>query len=623
MVTECWLWLCLTIGFSFLPLAWGNPASSTNSILAPVALVATPDQKSLFVACAGTSEVKEFDPTKGEVIRSIPMPLPPSGIALAPRRSRLIVTCAAPESRICIVDLKAARILSEIPAGHTAQEPVIDPQEERLYVCNRFDHSVSVVDLTRGRELARIQVSREPMAAALIPDGKRLLVANGLHAGRADVDTITSVVSVIDTERRRVVGDIPLPNGSGLLRGLRLSPDGRYAALTHLVARFQLPTTQLDRGWINNNALTLIDLVTMNRVATVLLDSPDRGAANPWAVAWSQDGRQLCVTHAGTYEASLIDFPAFEQKLLRLAGGATASGTGMTPPKFTHPFVNDLAFLAGLRQRIPLPGQGHRSMIATTTHLWIAEFFSDSLAAVDLQVPGHPVKAFALAPLPPLPPVRRGEMLFNDAVICFQGWQSCASCHAEDGRVDGLNWDLLNDGIGSPKNAKSLLLSHLTPPAMSIGIRESAEIAVRAGIRNSLFAFIPEADAVAMDEFIKSLKPIPSPHLVKGRLSAAAERGRRLFLDPDVGCATCHPPGLFTNLGAYNVGTRGRWPTDQEVFDTPTLIELWRTGPYLHDGSAATVREVVTRRNPLDQHGKTSQLNATQIDNLVAYLLSL
>src|SRR5204862_1447522 len=91
--------------------------------------------------------------------------------------------------------------------------------------------------------------------------------------------------------------------------------------------------------------------------------------------------------------------------------------------------------------------------------------------------------------------VRKGEKLFNDGLLSFQGWLSCASCHGPDGRVDGLNWDLLNDGIGNPKNTKSLLLAHRTPPAMSQGVREDAEEAVRAGIRHILFAERPDRDA--------------------------------------------------------------------------------------------------------------------------------
>ena len=50
-------------------------------------------------------------------------------------------------------------------------------------------------------------------------------------------------------------------------------------------------------------------------------------------------------------------------------------------------------------------------------------------------------------------------------------------------RPDALNWDLLNDGIGNPKNTLSLLLSHQTPPVMITGVRASAEDAVRAGIK--------------------------------------------------------------------------------------------------------------------------------------------
>jgi hypothetical protein len=43
----------------------------------------------------------------------------------------------------------------------------------------------------------------------------------------------------------------------------------------------------------------------------------------------------------------------------------------------------------------------------------------------------------------------------------------------------------------------------------------------------------------------------------------------------------------------------------------------------LHDGRAATVKETLTIWNKDDQRGKTSHLSAEQIDDLVAYLLSL
>ena len=40
-----------------------------------------------------------------------------------------------------------------------------------------------------------------------------------------------------------------------------MSPDGRFAYVTHILSRYQVPTTQLERGWMNTNALSILDLV--------------------------------------------------------------------------------------------------------------------------------------------------------------------------------------------------------------------------------------------------------------------------------------------------------------------------------------------------------------------------
>jgi cytochrome c peroxidase len=211
-------------------------------------------------------------------------------------------------------------------------------------------------------------------------------------------------------------------------------------------------------------------------------------------------------------------------------------------------------------------------------------------------------------------------MFFHDAGLCFQQWQSCSSCHPGEARADGLNWDLLNDGIGNPKSTKSLLWAHQTPPAMISGVRDSAEAAVRAGIRSIQFAVRPDEDAAAIDEYLKSLKPVPSPHLADGALSEKAKRGEAVF--QKAGCAHCHPAPLFTNLKASNVGT-GKGREVNTEFDTPTLVEIWRTAPYLHDGRAATSRDVLTTFNPGDKHGKTSALTPEEIADLAEYVLSL
>ena len=71
----------------------------------------------------------------------------------------------------------------------------------------------------------------------------------------------------------------------------------------------------------------------------------------------------------------------------------------------------------------------------------------------------------------------------------------------------------------------------------------------------------------------------------------------------------------------HDVSTRGENDSSGE-FVTPMLVELWRNSPYLHDGSAVTMQEVLTLRNMADKHGKTSHLTRRQIEDLAEYLLS-
>ncbi|MHC4104158.1 MAG: c-type cytochrome, partial [Planctomycetota bacterium] len=281
---------------------------------------------------------------------------------------------------------------------------------------------------------------------------------------------------------------------------------------------------------------------------------------------------------------------------------------------------NELSFLYGYRQRVKLRGKGPRALAIIGENIYVAEYFSDSLTLVDInKTAGNKTTALPLSSSPQITQIRRGEMLFHDASLCFQHWQSCASCHPGEARVDALNWDLLNDGLGNPKNTKNLLLAHRTPPAMITGIRENAEDAVRAGIRHILFAVRPEQESISIDEYLKSLKPVPSPYLVKGKLSASAKRGRKIF--NTAGCIACHKGNLLTDLKQYDVGTGDGLDKDKK-FDTPSLVEAWRTAPYLYDGRAATVEEVLTIFNPDDKHGITSNLSLDEFNDLANFVLS-
>ncbi|MBA7473750.1 hypothetical protein ES707_09094 [subsurface metagenome] len=601
-------------------------AKAGKEYLSPLVLVADRQGRTLYVAEATAKQVAVFDIAGNRVTKVFSLPEQPNGLALAPDGLRLYVTAAAPNGRIHVVNLKTGRVSYMLTAGHTPNAPVVSPDGKTLYVCNRFNNNVAVIELASKKTLAKIAVPREPVAAAITPDGKLLFVANLLPAGAADRDYVAAEVSVIDTTGNKVIATIQLPNGSTGLRGICVSPDGKHTYVTHILGRYQLPTTQLERGWMNTNALSIIDVSKRKLLNTVLLDDVDQGAANPWGVACTDDGRYICVTQAGTHEVSVIDRVKLHDKLASVAKGVKVSDPSLRLAGLSPSDVpNDLAFLVGLRRRLKLTGNGPRGLAVIGTKVYVAEYFTDSIGLVDINPQILPqARSLALGPNPAgrsagLTTVRRGEMFFNNASLCFQKWQSCASCHPGGGRADALNWDLLNDGIGNPKNTRSLLLAHRTPPAMVTGVRPDAETAVRAGIRHIQFAVRPEKDAAAIDEYLKSLKPVPSPYLVKGKLSKAAKRGKKIF--KKAGCAPCHAGPMYTDLQKYDVGT-GKGLDKNRQFDTPTLIEVWRTAPYLYDGRAATMKEVLTKHNSGDKHGVTSNLTGNEIGDLAEFVLS-
>ena len=140
---------------------------------------------------------------------------------------------------------------------------------------------------------------------------------------------------------------------------------------------------------------------------TVLLDDVDLGAANPWGVATTADGKTICVSHAGTHEISVIDAVGLLDKLAKIAASSAPSGEKKSAANnyasaasaTTADVPHDLAFLVGLRQRIKLDGNGPRGLVAIDSTLYVAEYFTDALGVVDLDAKSRrPVSQLALGP---------------------------------------------------------------------------------------------------------------------------------------------------------------------------------------------------------------------------------
>jgi cytochrome c peroxidase len=136
----------------------------------------------------------------------------------------------------------------------------------------------------------------------------------------------------------------------------------------------------------------------------------------------------------------------------------------------------------------------------------------------------------------------------------------------------------------------------------------------------------------------------------KSAMSPAAVRGLALFTDKKKGnCSTCHEIGekyaLFTDGKFHNLGaglnTKGeltdlgryvqtKVESDKGAFRTPGLRDVGQTGPYMHDGSLKTLKDVVefydgggSGNAQLDKEIKELKLSGDERSDLVAFLESL
>lgn len=707
---------------------------AATEYLTPVAVAADPIDGYIYIANKTGRNILSYDVWLDSFLPlNLTFPADLSGVTLSPDRQTLYATTEGSPGILYVIDPATGSFESSIPAGHYPSAPLASSLAPEVFVCNQFADTISVVDVCSTNVVYEIPTRTQPSCIALSPDSTTLLVGHLIPDMPANGTSTSPYVLMYDTTTRELVYEFALIDGSSGVRGICISPDGRYAYVTHLVGRYRLPTTHIERGWIWTNAMTILDLLNKRVINTVLLDEVDQGAANPWPVSCTEDGKYLCIATAGSQELIVIDRMGMHDLL-----------DGVSDPSAVP---NDLGFLTDLRQRILLNGKGARSMVVFDRQAFIPAYFSDvidvipyvgaytmdaypvvlsnygtidpmqfhsfdlpasnailsvsgvqfdseeevltlwnstnsfaswifdapkggnymvfltasapdseggiyelsvddqtfaypdgtvvttdswddysqNLAAEGIQLTEGPhevtirplaINDTSLMNLKKLTITysetdleRVGEILFNDATVCYQSWLSCASCHP-DGRADGLNWDLGNDGLGgSPRNAKSLLHAHDTPPTTVTGVRPHAYASVRAGYKYIEFVIVPETWNSATDAYLQSMDALPSPALLNGGLSEAAQRGEGLF---NTNCAACHSGPFYTASAGtglkFDIGTGGE-------FDVPSLIEAWRTPPYFNDGGTATLREAVAYL--------AVGLSGQDVDDLTEYVRSL
>ena len=236
-----------------------------------------------------------------------------------------------------------------------------------------------------------------------------------------------------------------------------------------------------------------------------------------------------------------------------------------------------------------------------------------------------------------------GQQLYFDARLSSDSTISCASCHdpakgwsngaqfatGVDGQMGGRNSPtIINTAYGRMQfwdgRAASLEDQALGPIQNPIEMNMTLDAVVerlngidgyREQFQEVFGTEVTEdgiARAIAAYERTVLSGNAPYDRFKAGdeeALSEEAQRGRELFFGK-AHCSACHSGSNFTDNGFHNIGIgmdadepdQGRF-TESELegdtgsFKTPTLREIARTGPYMHDGSMATLEAIIEHYN--------------------------
>lgn len=599
-------------------LPWSKPRPHHP---APAGLAVSPDGRKAYIALDDVNQVLEADATTRQVTRKLKLEGAPFGLALDAKGERLYVTCRD-DDRVVAVDTREFKELESIAVGMAPVAIAFCSTKagDRLVVANSMSDNISVLALSPFKELARPQSGREPYSVAVADDGSVAFVANRLAVPERYFSVPDSELTLVDPARGRLLSRKALASAH-LAEGVATVP-GRSWALTPVVkVRNLVPITQVANGWVMSSGVAVSDF--KGNILQMPLDEAHDYFADPSGIAVDATGQRAYVASGGSDVISVLDLDRMATWL--------ASADEQTKREA----IEDLSLSAEyVLARIPTGrNPRHLALSPDGRKLLIAERLDDAVLVVDTATL-KPEGRIVLGDGGLSDPIRRGERVFSKSSHTFQHQFSCRSCHP-DGHVDGLSYDFDGDGIGDNMlDNRSLQGVAGTEPFKWIGKNPSLEIQCGPRFARVLMRTdpIPPDELKDLATYLKSLPPPRWERRKDQPLTPVQERGRKIFfatmtsegkaIPRERQCQTCHRPPLYTNRLLSNIGTRGPHDTT-DMFDTPHLLGIAQTAPYLHDGRAKSLEELWTTYQTNDLHGVSSYMNKHQLNELVEFLKTL
>ena len=563
---------------------------------------------------------------------------------------RLLACSNRDSGTVTIVDPATLTKLREIPVGHKPEGVTFLGETHQLAVAAYADDLVVFVDADKGEVVGRCEVFDEPYGVVATRDGLRVWVTLEYPGQLIEIDTKSHKIL-----RTLAAGSFP--------RGLALSNDQQTAFVTEYYTA----------------TVRLIDLASGKELAAVPASSTDNLArqitVHP-TLSKAYVPHQRSKTSAAHGEGSIFPY-------VSVIDLPTAAGSPPEPLKRKRipmdSFIGNLVTASPWEIAIRPDGKEAVVVFGATDDLFVMNVLDDNYReltpirhmnighnpravkysldgqsfwlynALDFEVVAYDAKTLSRLGLvrvtenPLSDEVLRGKRLFYSALMpmASRRWIACSSCHP-DSDPDGRTWQN-PEGLRNTPPLVSLAWTHPQHWSADRDETQDFEHTIRGllmqgrGLING-----PVADSLgppnkgrsrdldALAAYTNSHSVPLSPH-AKAGLSEAAKRGREIFLSKETACATCHSGPFFTDSNPatkpklHDVNT-GRSDPSEKIplkYDTPTLLGVYRSAPYLHDGSAKTLHDLLTTSNAGDKHGKTSQLAATQIDDLIEFLKAL
>jgi hypothetical protein len=423
----------------------------------------------------------------------------------------------------------------------------------------------------------------------------------------------TGNVRAVDLATGQVVDAWEGLSTDNLARQIALHPTRPKAYLPHIRSKI---TAVHGEGSIFPY-VTVIDTQPAegNRRKRIPMDSfvGNRVTSNPWEVAVSPDGQRFYVVFSGTDDLFACDVLDDNYREISFSRGVQL---GHNP------------------RAVRVAPDGGAVYVYNALDFEVAAFDAERMERMGaVRVCENPLGEQVLL----------GKRLFYSALQPMSGrrWIACSSCHP-DSHADGRTWHN-PEGL---RNTQALVGLAWTHPVHWSADRDEVQDfehtirgllmqgrgLIRGTVQEQLGppnkGLSRELDALAA--YTDSHPFVLSPH-AKGGLSESAVRGREVFFSAETRCSECHSGPFYADsqprpeIVRHDVGT-GRQDAGEKMgyaYDTPTLLGVYRTAPYLHDGSAATLADVLTAQNTDDRHGRTRHLTPGQVADLVEFLKAL